>query len=69
MGRTIIMDENRLFPSDPTQRGIARRLYGEVWDLPIVSPHGHTDPREKVQSATLKRKQGIKLKVTFMYIE
>lgn len=26
------------------QRAIARRLYAEVRDLPIVSPHGHTDP-------------------------
>ncbi len=25
-------------------RGIARELYGEVAGLPIVSPHGHTDP-------------------------
>ncbi|MDP1990862.1 MAG: glucuronate isomerase [Syntrophales bacterium] len=45
MGRTIIMDNDRLFPSDPTQRQIARRLYGEVKDLRIISPHGHTDPR------------------------
>ncbi|MDA8125172.1 MAG: glucuronate isomerase [Deltaproteobacteria bacterium] len=45
MGRTIVMDEDRLFPSDRTERGIARRLYAEVKDLPIVSPHGHTDPR------------------------
>jgi glucuronate isomerase len=45
MGRTIIMDEDRLFPSDPTQRRIARHLYAGVRDLPILSPHGHTDPR------------------------
>lgn len=45
MGRKIIMHEDRLFPSDPTQRQIARRLYGEIKDLAIVSPHGHTDPR------------------------
>jgi len=45
MGRSIIMDEDRLFSSDPTERGIARRLYGEVKGLPIISPHGHTDPR------------------------
>lgn len=45
MGRSIIMDEDRLFPSDPAERGIARRLYGEVKGLPIISPHGHTDPR------------------------
>ena len=24
---------------------MARRLYREIKDLPIVSPHGHTDPR------------------------
>jgi len=45
MGRAIVMDNDRLFPSDPAQRQIARRLYGEVKDLPIISPHGHTDPR------------------------
>jgi glucuronate isomerase len=45
MGRTIIMDDDRLFSSDPTQRQIARRLYAEVRNLPILSPHGHTDPR------------------------
>jgi glucuronate isomerase len=36
---------DRLFPSDPDMRAVARRLYAEVKDLPIVSPHGHTDPR------------------------
>ena len=36
---------DRLFPADPTVRAIARRLYATVRDLPIVSPHGHTDPR------------------------
>lgn len=35
---------DRLFPADRTARGIARRLYAEVRDLPLVSPHGHTDP-------------------------
>ncbi|HUH93974.1 MAG TPA: glucuronate isomerase [Casimicrobiaceae bacterium] len=36
---------DRLFASDPAQRGLARALYASVKDLPIVSPHGHTDPR------------------------
>ena len=36
---------DRLFPTDPTVRAIARRLYVEVKDLPIISPHGHTDPQ------------------------
>ncbi|HBK47110.1 MAG TPA: glucuronate isomerase, partial [Xanthomonadaceae bacterium] len=35
---------DRLFPADPAQRAIARRLYAEIAALPIVSPHGHTDP-------------------------
>ena len=32
---------DRLLPADPTTRAVARRLYAEVRDLPIVSPHGH----------------------------
>jgi len=40
-----LLSEDRLFPADPTARSIARALYGEVRNLPIVSPHGHTDPR------------------------
>ncbi|KGB52734.1 glucuronate isomerase [Sphingopyxis sp. LC363] len=44
MPRPLLLSPDRLFPSDPAQRDIARRLYGEVAGLPIVSPHGHTDP-------------------------
>jgi glucuronate isomerase len=36
---------DRLFPADPAVRALARSLYATVKDLPIVSPHGHTDPR------------------------
>lgn len=35
---------DRLLPADPVTRAIARDLYGSVKDLPIISPHGHTDP-------------------------
>ena len=42
---------DRLFPADPTVRGIARRLYEQVKDLPIISPHGHTDPRWYAENA------------------
>jgi len=45
MTRPLELHPDRLFPADPTTRGIARTLYAEVADLPIVSPHGHTDPR------------------------
>jgi glucuronate isomerase len=37
-----LLHDDRLFPADPATRGIARRLYESVRDLPIVSPHGHT---------------------------
>jgi glucuronate isomerase len=36
---------DRLFPADPTTRALARELYARVASLPIVSPHGHCDPR------------------------
>ncbi len=36
---------DRFLPPDPTTRAIARRLYEHVRGLPIVSPHGHVDPR------------------------
>ncbi len=39
------MHPDRLFPPDPKVRTIARRLYASVSDLPIISPHGHTDPK------------------------
>ena len=41
----LILHEDRLFPAEPVQRAIARALYGQVKDLPIISPHGHTNPR------------------------
>lgn len=40
-----LCDPDRLFPSEPKQRGLARALFDTVADLPIVSPHGHCDPQ------------------------
>ena len=45
MTHPLVLHPDRLFPADSTTRGIARALYAGVKDLPIVSPHGHTDPR------------------------
>ena len=45
MSTPLTLHPDRLFSSDPLQRAIARRLYASVKDLPIISPHGHTDPR------------------------
>jgi glucuronate isomerase len=44
MSRPLHLDPERSFPADPTERAIAARLFAAVEGLPIVSPHGHTDP-------------------------
>jgi glucuronate isomerase len=40
----LSLHPDRLFPSDERTRAIVRALYAPIKDLPIVSPHGHTDP-------------------------
>ncbi len=37
-----LLHEDRLFPAEPATRQIARRLYAGIRDLPLLSPHGHT---------------------------
>src|SRR6187551_1890970 len=44
-GMNALINPDLLFPPEPGVRSIARALYTTVKDLPIVSPHGHTDPR------------------------
>ena len=44
MPTPLSLHPDRLFPADPTVRSIARTLYQQVRLLPIISPHGHTDP-------------------------
>jgi len=39
-----LLDPNRLFPVDTKGRQLASALYETIKDLPIISPHGHTDP-------------------------
>ncbi len=41
----LTLHPDRLFSAEPSARALARRLYESVAGLPIVSPHGHTDPR------------------------
>jgi len=38
----MLIHEDRLFPADPATRKIAKALYAQVRNLPIISPHGHT---------------------------
>ena len=40
-----MLHRDRLFPVEPGTRTLARALYETVAAAPIISPHGHTDPR------------------------
>ncbi len=44
MTQRLELHPDRLLPSDPATRVIARELYSTIKGLPIISPHGHTDP-------------------------
>ncbi|MEL6609316.1 MAG: glucuronate isomerase [Pseudomonadota bacterium] len=40
-----LTDPDRLFPTHTRDRDLARALYDAVADQPIISPHGHCDPK------------------------
>ncbi len=40
--KAMLLDDDRLFPAEASVRKVARSLYAKVKNLPIVSPHGHT---------------------------
>lgn len=44
MSKPLRLHPDRLFPSEHRTLSVARELYESVSSLPIVSPHGHTDP-------------------------
>ena len=44
MSTSLSLHPDRLFPAEAATRSIARELYSGVAKLPIISPHGHTDP-------------------------
>src|SRR5215207_8636471 len=44
MSKPWTLDPDRLFDPNPARRSLARSLYAEVEDLPIVGPHGHVPP-------------------------
>ena len=45
MAEPLVLAEDRCFDPDPAVRRVARTLYDETRRLPIISPHGHVDPR------------------------
>ncbi len=43
LARTSLAHPDRLLPSDLATREVARRLFESVKELPLLSPHGHTN--------------------------
>ena len=41
----LVLHADRLLPVEPAVRAVARRIYAETRELPVVSPHGHVDAR------------------------
>ena len=39
-----LLDPNRLFPIEKKTKEIAKKLYNSIENIPIISPHGHTNP-------------------------
>ena len=50
---------DRLLPTAPGVRAVARRLYDAVRKLPIISPHGHVDPRLLLDNAPFTDPAGL----------
>jgi len=46
---TLLNDPDRLFPLGENVRAIARDLFSAVEKAPIISPHGHVDPKILVE--------------------
>lgn len=40
-----LLDNLRLFPTEIKSRNVSISLYNSIRELPIISPHGHTNPR------------------------
>lgn len=45
MTAPLTLHPDRLFPAEASTREVARRIHGEVKNLPIISPHGHVPPQ------------------------
>ncbi|MGC9291699.1 MAG: glucuronate isomerase [Acidobacteriaceae bacterium] len=54
-----LLHPDRLFPSDKETRSIAQRLYASVRQLPIISPHGHTEARWFATDAAFPNPTGL----------
>jgi glucuronate isomerase len=62
MVRSLRLDPDRFFPSDPEARLVARALFAEIEAMAILSPHGHTDPLWFAEDAPFADAQSLVVK-------
>ena len=43
-GKPLRLNADRFFDPDPAIRRVARELFAETCELPLICPHGHVDP-------------------------
>ena len=41
--RPLELDDDRLLPAEPSVRALAREIYAQIRDLPLISMHGHVE--------------------------
>ena len=41
--RPLVLDDDRILPTDPAVRAVAREIFAAVRDLPLISMHGHVE--------------------------
>jgi glucuronate isomerase len=41
--RPLELDDDRILPTEPAVRAIAREIFAEIRDLPLISMHGHVE--------------------------
>jgi glucuronate isomerase len=47
----LVLHEDRFFDANPSIRNVARALYDETRDLPLICPHGHVEPSLLAENA------------------
>jgi len=41
--RPLELDDDRVLPTEPALRSVAREIFGQIRDLPLISMHGHVE--------------------------
>ena len=59
MFQPLVLHEDRFFDPDPAIRRVARSLYEEIRELPLVCPHGHVEASLLADNAPFPEPSGL----------